>query len=323
MRALVCHDYQGIDALGVGDLPEPQPLPGSALIEVESAAVNFADTLMVQGLYQFRPDPPFAPGYEVAGTVVVSNQAAGFAPGDRVCGFLMYGGMAERAVLSASNMSRLPDGVSSDVGAVIPGTFGTSYHALADRAALREGETLLVLGASGGVGLAAVQLGRVMGARVIAAVSSHEKAEAVLQAGAHDVIRYDKTRIRDGISDATDGAGVDVVYDPVGGEISEAALRSTRWGGRYLVIGFAAGDIPSVPLNVPLLKGNSIVGVFWGRFTAEEPKRHQANQTQLIEWVRDGLVAPVIQRRFSLEDGADAFRWVANRKAIGRVVINP
>lgn len=323
MRALVCDDYQGIDALRVGELPEPHPVPGSALIEVESAAVNFADTLMVEGTYQFRPDPPFAPGYEVAGTVVVSNQASGFAPGDRVCGFLMYGGMAERAVLSASNMSRLPDSVSFDAASVIPGTYGTSYHALSDRAALQEGETLLVLGASGGVGMAAVQLGRIMGARVLAAVSSPEKAEAVIKAGAHEVIRYDETPIREGISELTDGAAVDVVYDPIGGDVAEEAFRSTGWRGRYLVIGFAAGTIPSIPLNLPLLKGSSIVGVFWGRFTAEQPERHEANQRQLVEWVEDGLLSPVIQRTFRLDEGADALRWVADRKAIGRVVVNP
>ncbi|MDX1468990.1 MAG: NADPH:quinone oxidoreductase family protein [Acidimicrobiia bacterium] len=323
MRALVCEDYGGIEALRVGELPDPHPGPGSALIEVESVAVNFADTLMVQGEYQFRPEPPFAPGYEVAGTVVVSNQASGFAPGDRVCGFLMHGGMAERAVVSESNMSHLPDGVSSDAGAVIPGTYGTSYHALSDRAGLREGETLLVLGASGGVGMAAVQLGRIMGAHVIAAVSSAEKAQAVLEAGAHSVIRYDQTPIRDGISETTDGGGVDVVYDPVGGEVTEPSLRSTKWGGRYLVIGFAAGGIPAIPLNLPLLKGNSIIGVFWGRFTMEEPESHKANQRQLVDWVNDGVLAPVIQRKFSLDDGAAALGWVADRKAVGRVVINP
>ena len=292
-------------------------------MDVESVAVNFADTLMVSGRYQTRPDPPFAPGYEVAGTVVVANQTKGFSPGDRVCGFLLYGGMAQRAVLTLPNISHLPDTVSADAGAVLPGTYGTSYHALADRARLREGETLLVLGASGGVGMAAVQIGHIMGARVIAAVSTEEKASAALAAGAHEVIRYDTTPIREGIRDATQGGGVDVVYDPVGGDVAEQALRSTNWGGRYLVIGFAAGGIPSIPLNLPLLKGNSIVGVFWGRFTMEQPEKHAANQEQLIEWLENGVLNPVISRRFPLDNGRDAFRWVADRKAIGRVVINP
>ncbi len=323
MRALICDNYEGIDALRVGELPEPEPSPGTVLVEVESVAVNFADTLQVRGLYQSNPDPPFAPGYEVAGTVVAANQAQGFSPGARVCGFLAHGGMAERAVLDISNLSHLPDEVSSDAGAVIPGTYGTSYHALADRANLHEGEILLVLGASGGVGLAAVQLGRVLGAQVVAAVSSDQKASAALEAGAHHVIRYDETPIRDGIRDATKGAGVDVVYDPVGGEAAEQVLRSTNWRGRYLVVGFAAGAVPSIPLNLPLLKGNSIVGVFWGRFTVEEPERHSRNQAQLIEWVEEGLLEPVIQRKFSLDEGVEAFHWVADRKAIGRVIINP
>lgn len=323
MRALICDDYQGIDALRVGELPESQPGRGSVLIDVEAAGVNFADTLMVAGLYQTKPDPPFAPGYEVAGTVVVANHTDGFSPGDRVCGFLLYGGMAERAVLPAPNVTLLPDSVSFDAGATIPGTYGTSYHALVDRAHLQEGETLLVLGAAGGVGLAAVQLGRLMGARVIAAVSTSEKAGLATASGADAVIRYDETPIREGIKAATDGAGVDVVFDPVGGEVSEPALRSTRWGGRYLVIGFTAGDIPKIPLNVPLLKGNALVGVFWGRFTMEEPDRHATNSRQIVEWVEEGLLEPVIQRTFSLDDGRDALQLLADRKAVGRVIIRP
>lgn len=323
MRALICEDYGGIDALHVGELPDPQPGPGSVLVSVESVAVNFADTLMVAGQYQLRPDPPFAPGYELAGTVVVANQTEGLSPGDRVCGFLMYGGMAERAVLTSSNVSRLPDTVSCDAGSVLPGTYGTSYHALKDRGRLQEGETLLVLGASGGVGMAAVQLGHIMGARVVAAVSTAEKAESALKAGAHEVIRYDETPIREGIKAATQGGGVDVVYDPVGGDLSEQALRSTNWGGRYLVIGFTAGEIPQIPLNLPLLKGNSLIGVFWGRFTMEEPERHAENQRQLIEWAGKGLLEPIISRKFTLDQGSEALRWVADRRAIGRVVINP
>lgn len=323
MRALICDDYQGIDALRVGELPEPQPGRGSVLIDVEAAGVNFADTLMVAGMYQIKPDPPFAPGYEVAGTVVVANHADGFSPGDRVCGFLQHGGMAEKAVLLSANVTPLPDSVSFDAGATIPGTYGTSYHALVDRAQLQEGETLLVLGAAGGVGLAAVQLGRLMGARVVAAVSSSEKADLATASGADAVIRYDETPIRQGIKAATDGAGVDVVFDPVGGEVSEQALRSTRWGGRYLVIGFTGGGIPKIPLNVPLLKGNALVGVFWGRFTMEEPERHAANSRQIVEWVESDRLKPVIQRTFSLDEGREAFRWVADRKAVGRVIVRP
>lgn len=323
MQALICDDYEGVDALRVGELPAPTPDPGSVLIEVESVAVNFADTLLVSGEYQIRPDPPFAPGYEVSGTVVVANQSEGVSPGDRVAGFLWYGGMAERAVLSVSSLAVLPDSISFDAGAVLPGTYGTSYHALVDRADLEAGETLLVLGASGGVGMAAVQIGKALGATVIGAVSSDEKAEAVLGAGAHHVIRYDDKPLREGIDHATDGAGVDVVYDPVGGEMTEMALRSTRWNGRLLVIGFAAGRIPDIPLNLPLLKGNSIVGVFWGRFTTEEPERHMANLRTIVDWVEQGRLQPVVQKKFALEQGKEAMRWVAERKAIGRVIINP
>ena len=323
MQALICDDYQGIDALRVGELPEPSPPAGSILVQVESVVVNFADVLMVSGNYQTRPETPFAPGYEVAGTVVVANQADGFSPGDRVCGFHWYGGMAERVALIGQNASLLPETVSSDVGATIPGTYGTSYHALVDRGRLQQGEHLLVLGAAGGVGMAAVQIGKVLGAEVTAAVSSEEKAEAVLAAGAHQVIRYDQTPLRDGIDEITGGEGVDVVYDPVGGESTELALRSTAWNGRVLVIGFAAGDIPKIPLNLPLVKGNSIVGVFWGRFAMEEPARHQQNLRTLVSWFEDGKLNPLIQKTYSLEDGADALRWVAERKAVGRVIINP
>ncbi|MGD2061186.1 MAG: NADPH:quinone oxidoreductase family protein [Acidimicrobiia bacterium] len=324
MRALICDDYRGgISSLRVGELPDPEPGPGEVLVRVESAAVNFADTLMVKGEYQVRPDPPFAPGYELAGTVIVADQAADMSPGDRVCGFTFHGAIAEKVTLQAGNVARVPDDLDADAACTLPGGYGTSYHALVDRAELQQGETLLVLGASGGVGMAAVQIGNVLGARVIAAVSSEEKANAALQAGADEVIRYDETPIRDGIESVTEGTGVDVVYDPVGGDMTEQALRSTKWRGRLLVIGFAAGDIPSIPLNLPLLKGNSIVGVFWGRFTQEEPARHRENFARIVAWAAEGRLAPLIQMRFDLDHGAEALQWVADRKAIGRVVVNP
>lgn len=231
--------------------------------------------------------------------------------------------MAERVAVLASNSASLPESVSSDVGATIPVTYGTSYHALVDRGHIEAGEKLLVLGAAGGVGMAAVQIGKVLGAEVIAAVSSSEKAEAVTKAGADQVIRYDETPLRDGIDEATAGDGVDVVFDPVGGESTELALRSTKWNGRILVIGFAAGPIPKIPLNLPLVKGNSIVGVFWGRFAMEEPEKHHSNLETIIGLVEDGKLVPQIQRTFSLEEGAEAMRWVADRKAIGKVIINP
>jgi NADPH2:quinone reductase len=323
MRALICDDYGGIDSLRVGELPDPSPSPGSVLLKVEAAAVSFADTLMVSGLYQFRPDPPFAPGYEVAGTVIVANQADGLSPGDRVCGFLLHGGIAEKAVVSAASTSKLPEEISFEIGSVVPATYGTSYHALVDRASLQDGETLLVLGAAGGVGLAAVQIGRTLGARVIAAVSSHDKAKLVTDFGADDVIRYDHVDLREAIDRTTDGEGVDVVFDPVGGETTEAALRSTRWGGRLLVVGFASGEIPGIPLNVPLLKGNSVVGVFWGRFTNEEPERSAENTRRILRLIQEGKLKPVIERRFPLSQADKALAWVAERRVTGKVVVVP
>lgn len=323
MRALICDDYAGIDSLHVGELTDPEPGPGTVLVQVESVTVNFADTLMVKGQYQVRPDPPFAPGYELAGTVIEVNDAPGLAVGDRVCGFTFHGGMAEKAVISESNAARLPDEIGSDAASTLPGGYGTSYHALVDRARLREGETLLVLGASGGVGMAAVQIGHVLGARVLAAVSSEEKAAAATDAGADETIRYDQIAIREAIGELTNGKGVDVVYDPVGGDITEQVLRSTSWNGRLLVVGFASGRIPEIPLNLPLLKGNAIVGVFWGRFTQEEPERHRANFARIVEWAAEGTIKPQIQKRYSLDEGAAALQWVADRRAVGRVIVNP
>jgi NADPH2:quinone reductase len=323
MRALICDDYTGIESLRVGELPDPQPEPGSVLVDVEAVTVNFADTLMVKGQYQIRPDPPFAPGYELAGTVRAVNDADGFSPGDRIAGFTFHGGMAERAVIQANNAVRLPDSIDIDTASTLPGGYGTSYHALVDRAHLQPEETLLVLGASGGVGMSAVQIGRALGANVIAAVSSDEKAAAAREAGAHHVIRYDEVAIREGIEAVTGEAGVNVVYDPVGGDITEQVLRSTSWGGRLLVVGFAGGGIPSIPLNLPLLKGSAIVGVFWGRFTREEPERHRANFALIVEWAAEGKIAPIIQRKYSLDQGSEALQWVADRKAIGRVIIKP
>jgi NADPH:quinone reductase len=323
MRALICDDYGGIDALRVGELPDPDLGPGSVLVAVEAVTVNFADTLMVKGEYQIRPATPFAPGYELSGTVLAANDAPGLVPGDRVAGFTFHGALAEKAVIAAQNAIRIPDSLGADVASTLPGGYGTSYHALVDRGRLQAGETLLVLGASGGVGMAAVQIGNVIGARVVAAVSTEEKAEAARLTGAHEVVRYDQTPIRQAIEELTDGKGVDVVFDPVGGEITEQVLRSTRWNGRLLVIGFAAGEIPSIPLNLPLLKGNALVGVFWGRFTQEEPERHGENFARIVAWAAEGKISPIIQMKYPLDEAQAALRWIADRKAVGRVVVRP
>lgn len=323
MRALVCRDFAGVEALEVAELPDPEVTAGSVLVRVASAPVNFADTLMVSGQYQLKPEPPFAPGYELAGVVVDADPDTGFEAGERVCGFIPHGAMAELALVPATSCDRLPSTVGFDEASSLPGTYGTSFHALVDRARLEPGETLLVLGAAGGVGLAAVQVGKALGARVIAAVSSEPKAEAARAAGADAVIRYDREDLRDAIGTATSSEGVDVVFDPVGGEATESALRSTRWNGRLLVVGFAAGEIPKVPLNLPLLKGNALVGVFWGRFTAEEPERSRANRQRLLEWAAGGLIRPNVELRLPLDQAVVGLRMVAGRESTGRVVIKP
>jgi NADPH2:quinone reductase len=323
MRALICHGYTGIDSLTVGELPEPEPTPGSVLVEVKAAAVNFADSLLVAGLYQMKPDLPFAPGSEVGGVVADAGGVADLAVGDRVCGFPGFGGMAEKVLIPGNAVVKIPPETSFPEAASIPVAYGTSYHALVDRGRLQKGETLLVLGAAGGVGMAAVQIGKALGARVIAAVSSDEKATFVTGSGADAVIRYDRVSLRDGIKEATNGEGVDVVYDPVGGDATEAALRSTKWGGRLLVVGFAAGEIPSIPLNLTLVKGNSIVGVFWGRHFMEAPEEEAANFKQIMAWVEGGTLIPSVQKTYPLDDGAAAIKWVAERNAIGRVVVLP
>jgi NADPH2:quinone reductase len=323
MRALICDDYGGIDALRVGEMPDPGPIPGTAMVAVRAAAVNFADVLVVAGEYQVKPELPFVPGGEFAGVIESADGLDGFHPGDRVCGFTGFGAMAELAVAYPGAITSLPDHVPFEAGAAIPVAYGTSYHALVDRAGLRADETLLVLGAAGGVGIAAVQIGKALGAKVVAAVSSEEKAAAASEAGADEIVRYDETPLRDGIAAATSGAGVDVVYDPVGGAATELALRSTKWNGRLLVIGFASGEIPSIPLNLNLVKGNSVIGVFWGRFNMEEPDRSTANNQAIMDWVADGTLRPLVQKTYPLEQAVDALRWVAGRKAIGRVVITP
>ncbi len=237
--------------------------------------------------------------------------------------FAFYGAMAEKAVVDGSNAVVIPDDLDSDTASTLPGGYGTSYHALVDRAHLHPNESLLVLGASGGVGMAAVQIGKNLGAHVIAAVSSDEKADLAVASGADAVIRYDQTPIRDALTSVTESGTIDVVFDPVGGSVTESVLRSTAWNGRLLVIGFAAGDIPSIPLNLALLKGNSIVGVFWGRFTQEEPEKHQANFQRIVDLATEGSLIPRIDRAYSLDDATEALKRVEARQAVGRVVINP
>jgi len=320
MRALICDHSGGIEGLRTGELVEPEPGPGAVLIKVEAAAATFADTLMACDDHQTEP---FAPGREVAGTVVVVNQARGISPGDRVCGLLPHGGMAEKAVVAAESVTRLPDAVPFQVGAVLPATYGAAYHALTDRGTLQEGETLLVLGAAGGMGTAAVQIGAALGALVVAAVSSNEKARFIADAGADEIIRCDAAPLRDGVDELTDGKGVDVVFDPVGAEMTEQALRSTRRGGRLLVIGFAGGSIPRIPLDLLLSRGVAVVGACWEGFASEQAERRSENTRTIVEWVESGRLKPPIRRTFSLGAAKEALHLVADRKTTGRVIVVP
>ncbi len=292
-------------------------------IAVRAAGVNFPDLLMVSGMYQEQPELPFAPGMEVAGEVTeVGDDLDSLSIGDRVTAYLPHGGYAEQAVTTHEKVFPIPDDMPWDQAAAFPIVYGTSYHALTDRASLTVGETLLVLGAAGGVGLAAVQIGVALGARVIGAVSSEEKERAVREAGAIEVIRYDREDLRTWMREMVPG-GVDVIYDPVGGDITETAFRSIGWGGRYLVVGFAAGSIPSMPLNLPLLKGASLVGVFWGRWAAMNPDADHANFTALVRMWGEGRIRPMVTATYPLEEAASALRSLGSRSAVGKMVITP
>jgi NADPH:quinone reductase len=323
MRALICSKLEGIDSLEIGELPAPDIRAGTVRIAVEASAVNFPDLLVIRGLYQQQPPLPFAPGMEVAGTITEVGEGVDDALiGDRAFAFVPHGGFSEQVVAPADVLFPVPEGMSAETAAALPIAYGTSYHALVDRAGLGQGESLLVLGAAGGVGLAAVQIGAALGARVIAAVSSNEKKRVVTEAGASEVVRYDRDPLRDELKRIAPG-GVDVVFDPVGGDFTEIAFRSTAWKGRHLVIGFAAGSIPSLPVNLALLKGSSLVGVFWGRFVETEPEASRENMVTLTEWWRDGRIDPVVSETYPLERATDALRQIEARGAIGKLIVTP
>ena len=324
MKALLCRQLTGIDDLKVEDVPQPAPGPDEVLVAVKAAGVNFPDVLLAQGKYQFRAPLPFAPGFELAGMVrSVGSNVKDVRPGERVQAIVDHGAFAETALVPASRIMKLPEGADYESAAALVFTYGTSYHALKDRANLQRGETLLVLGAAGGVGLAAVELGRLMGARVIAAASSAEKLAVCKDWGASETIDYTKDDLRERLKSLTGGKGVDVVCDPVGGPYSEPALRSLAWKGRHLVIGFTAGEIPKIPLNLPLLKGCSIVGVYLGGLIQAEPEANRENSRQLLEWLAAGKLKPHISARYSLKEGIEALREVQERRAKGKVVIVP
>ena len=324
MKAVQCVEWGPPEKLVVADIAVPEPKPGEVRVRVAAAGVNFPDALIVQKKYQVQPPLPFTPGTEVAGTVdQVGEGVRHVKAGDRVIAFVGIGGFAEFACAPAALVAPIPPGVSDEVAAAFTLTYATSHHALFDRGALKSGETLLVLGAGGGVGLAAVELGKVAGARVIAAASSAEKLEAARAHGADVLIDYSKQDLREAVKAATDGKGADVVYDPVGGPLTEAALRSLAWRGRLLVIGFAQGEIPQIPANLLLIKGASAVGVFWGDFAKREPKANAAMLAELFGWLAAGKLRPHVSKTFALHDVPAALRSLLDRAAIGKLVVIP
>ncbi|MGD2139213.1 MAG: NADPH:quinone oxidoreductase family protein [Burkholderiales bacterium] len=322
MRAVLCKELGLPEKLVVEDIPSPAPGKGEVVLSVKACGVNFPDTLIIQGKYQFKPELPFSPGGEVAGVVKeIGEGVTSVKPGDRVIAFNTWGGFAEEMVVEADRTIPMPDAMDFVPASAFVLTYGTSYHALKDRAQLKAGETLLVLGASGGVGIAAVQLGKMMGARVIAAASTDQKLQVCKENGADELIKYGEEDLRARVKELTSGKGVDVVYDPVGGPYSEPALRDMAWNGRFLVVGFAAGDIPKVPLNLTLLKGCSIVGVFWGAFTRKEPEKNRRNNEELMQFFVQGKVKPHIHGTYPLEDAAQALNEVMYKRVSGKVVL--
>jgi NADPH:quinone reductase len=324
MKAVLCRRHGLPDVLEYAELPTPEPGPGQVRITVKAAGVNFPDTLIIQNKYQFKPELPFSPGGELAGTIAAVGPGVDrLSVGQDVIAFTGWGAYAEEVVADAIKVIPMPPDVPYDVAASFVMTYGTSYHALKDRAALRGNETLLVLGAAGGVGLAAVELGRALGARVIAAASSDEKLAVCREHGASATINYTTEDFRERVKVLTDGKGPDVIYDPVGGSYSEPALRSIAWRGRFLVVGFANGQIPSIPLNLALLKGASIVGVFWGEYVRREPKANVNDLQQLVAMMKAGTIKPLISARYPLADAAKALTAVMERKVTGKVVLIP
>jgi NADPH:quinone reductase len=329
MKAMLSKRVGGPDTLELEDLPDPTPGAGEVLIAVKACGVNYPDSLIIEDRYQFKPPRPFAPGGEVAGVVeTVGAGVTACKPGDRVIGSLICGGMAEKVALAAARCTPMPANMPFDVASALVLTYGTSIHALKDRAKLRPGETMLVLGAAGGVGLSAVELGKAMGARVIAAASSQEKVDLARKHGADAGVVYppgpfDKAGARalaDLLKGACGEAGADVIYDPVGGDYAEAALRAIAWEGRFLVVGFPAG-IPKLPLNLTLLKGCQVVGVFWGGFTQRDPKANAANIAELMQLYARGAIRPEVSERYPLAKAGEAIARLAGRQAMGKIVV--
>ena len=322
MRAVLCKSFGPPETLVVEDVPSPTPEPGEVVVAVKAASVNFPDVLIIQNKYQLKPPLPFSPGSEIAGLVKsVGAGVTGFTPGDKVMAITGYGAFAEEVKTEARRLLMLPASMDFATAAAFGLAYATSDHALRDRGALQPGETLAVLGAAGGVGIAAIEIGKVLGARVIACASSDDKLAVCREHGADETVNYSTEDLRERFKTLTGGKGPDVIYDPVGGPYTEPALRSIAWRGRLLVVGFAAGDIPKIPLNLTLLKGCSIVGVFWGDFARREPARFAAAMDQLGRWHAEGRIRPHVSATFPLERAADALRLMAERKVAGKIVL--
>jgi len=324
MRALVCKDFAPYDQLKVEDVPEPDLGEGMVMIDVKAAGVNFPDILLVEGKYQMKPPTPFVPGMEAAGIVSkLGDKVQGIEEGQRVIVATMLGAFAEKVPAHFSQVVPMPDSMSYEEGAALTTIYGTSYHALKDRAKLKEGETVLVLGAAGGVGIATVQLAKAMGAKVIAAASSDEKLAFARENGADETVNYATEDLKARVKELTGGKGVDVVYDPVGGDFAEPALRASGWDARYLVVGFAAGPIPKIPLNLALLNSRNIMGVFWGAWVGREPRANAQNMKELFDFFEAGKIKPQISASYSLDDVHKAFEDLMERRVKGKVVLTP
>ena len=323
MQAWLCENPVGVEALSWKEMPTAEPAAGQIRVAIKAASLNFPDLLIVQGKYQMKPPLPFVPGTEFAGVVdAVGEGVKGFKPGDAVAAFAGTGGFASHTCIPAALAMPLPPGFAFEDAAAFICTYATSHHALLDRAALQPGETVLILGAAGGVGTAAIQIAKAVGARVIAAASSDEKCARCLEIGADATINYSRGTLREDIKTLTDGKGPDVVYDPVGGDLAEPVFRSIAWRGRYLVVGFAQGQIPALPLNLALLKGASIVGVFWGEFAKREPQRNAAMLAQLADWYAQGKIKPVLDCVLPMDKLPEAFARMSSRQVVGKVVLS-
>jgi NADPH:quinone reductase len=324
MKAVLCKSLDGPGALEIGVLPEALPAEGEVAIKVSAISLNFFDTLIVRGKYQTKPELPFSPGGEVSGTVMrLGPGVDGLTIGQRVLAYTGYNGCREEAAVAAKNAIPLPEGIADEAAAAIPVAYGTALHGLEDRGHVSPGQTVLVLGATGGAGLAAVEVAVCLGAEVVAAGSSDEKLKVCADHGARQLLNLTSVDVKDAVRALKGGKGPDVIYDCIGGPYAEPALRSLAWGGRYLVVGFAAGEIPRIPLNLVLLKGCELVGVFWGRHAALDPARFRDQMARLIGWCAEGKIRPHIDHVLPLEKTAEALRMIENRQIKGKVIIKP